>query len=108
MKSKPNYKKVLSQAAKETTKVMTAQLRAEAISNGWDADVANSLSVKFSNNKFKITSPAKYDKEINNLEYGTEDTQPSPAIRRYANRTEAAESHMLKVASALLKGGKFK
>jgi len=107
MKSKPNYTKVLSQAAKETTKVMTAQLRAEAIASGWDEKTANALSVKFSNNKFTISSPAKYDNAIKDLEYGTSSTQPSPAIRRFSNRTDAAESHMLKVASALLKGGKI-
>jgi hypothetical protein len=107
MKSKPNYKKVLSQAAKETSKVMTAQLRAEAIASGWDTEVANSLSVKFSNNEFKVSSPAKYDKQIKDLEYGTESTQPSPAIRRYSNRTDSAESHLLKVAGALLKRGKY-
>lgn len=107
MTSKTNYRKVLSQAAKETTKVMTAQLRAEALASGWDAKVANSLSVKFSNNEFKVNIPPQYEKQVKDLEYGTDSMQPSRAIHRYSNRTDSAESYLLKVAGAILKGGKF-
>jgi hypothetical protein len=107
MTSNTNYQKVLSQAAKETAKVMTAQLRSEALNSGWDEEVANSLSVKFSNNEFQIKKPAQYEKQIKDLEYGTDSTQPSRAIHRYSNRTNDAESYLLKVAGKLLKGGKF-
>jgi hypothetical protein len=107
MKNSPNYTKVLSQAAKETTKVMTAQLRSEAIASGWDEEVANALSVKFSNNQFKVSIPARYEKQVQDLEYGTSSSQPARAIHRYSNRTGAAENHLLKVAGALLKRGKF-
>lgn len=99
-----NLTQVARQAAKDTAVVMTAQLRKECVASGWSPSLANRLSVRYVNNEFKVNIPEDIKEEISNLEYGTPNTQPTAAIRRFANRPETAESFLLKRAKGLLGG----
>lgn len=73
---------VLDQAAKpHAKKYDTEDLRTHATSYGWPIEVVNSMTidptgaVKFSNPMYKEVAET--------LEYGTQDTPLSPAIRTY-------------------------
>lgn len=83
---------------------MTAQLRQECIASGWSPEVANRVSVKFSNGTFAVHIPDSIKSQVDNLEYGTPSTQPTAAIRRFGNRADSAESFLLKRAKQLLGG----
>ena len=73
---------VLEQAAKpHTKKYETKDLRAHATSYGWPIEVVNSMSIDHTGT-VKFSHP-QYKKAAETLEYGTQDTPLSPAIRTY-------------------------
>jgi hypothetical protein len=103
MKSKTDYQKVVKAAAKETSKFMTAKLRTDAVASGWDTDVANSISVKFVKNAWKINVPRKYKDAVWAANYGSENSQPTAVLHRLDNSDEA-EKYFLQIVSKMLKG----
>jgi hypothetical protein len=99
-----NFQEVVKQAAQETSKVMTAQLRDECIASGWSEKIANRVRVVYKGNKFVVDIPDSIKAEAENLEYGTPSTQPTAAIRRFSNRLEESEKFLLRRAKQLLGG----
>lgn len=99
-----NFQEVLKQAAKETSLVMTAQLRDECIASGWSEKVANRIRVVYKGNKFVVDIPDSVKSEADNLEYGTPTSQPTAAIRRFGNRLEDSEKFLLRRAKQLAGG----
>lgn len=77
---------------------MSAHLRTEARASGWPDNVVRGLHVTYDDGKFAIRSHPNHKAEVLNLEYGTPDTQPTAAIRRFSNRQHASEYFLLKRA----------
>ena len=85
----------LNRASVETTRFMGAHLRSEARASGWPEKIVKNLHVRHSDGAFTIHGNPTHKTEILNLEYGTPDTQPTAAMRRFNNRQQEAEKFML-------------
>ena len=99
-------KESLHKATIETTRFMSAQLRAEARASGWPSDIVKNLHVTHSEGTFSVHTSKSHRAEAMNLEYGTPSTQPTAAIRRYSNRTGDAEKFLLRRTMHHLGGSK--
>ena len=99
-------KESLHKAAIETTRFMSAQLRAEARASGWPSDIVKNLHVTHSEGTFSVHTSKSHRAEAMNLEYGTPSTQPTAAIRMYSNRTGDAEKFLLRRTMHHLGGSK--
>jgi hypothetical protein len=99
-----DFRQVLHQAASDTAKVMTSQLRSECMASGWPPQIANQMSVKYSGNKLVVDIPESIKTDADTLEYGSPSVQLTAAIRRFGNRPEMGESFLLKRTAQLLKG----
>jgi hypothetical protein len=100
--NKKNYTEVVRAAARETASFMTTTLRDEAINSGWDIKVSNSLKVNFKGDAFVIDIPQRHKDAADAHEFGTEDDQPNPVLRRFANRLQEPEKFMLLRASKMV------
>ena len=85
----------LHKSSVETTRMMSAHLRAETRASGWPEHIVRGMHVSYSDGAFSVHSHPDHRDEILNLEYGTPNTQPTAAIRRYENRTAEAERFLL-------------
>lgn len=85
------FNKSLKAASHETTRLMSAHLRSEAQASGWPSDVSRTLRVAHGKDGFNVHIPQKHYETVMDLEYGTPDTQPTAAIRRFKNRQAEAE-----------------
>ena len=90
-----NVHGAVAKASRDTTHYMTAQLRTEAFNSGWPEHVARSLHVSHDENGFKANVHPDHLVEAQNLEYGTPDTQPNAAIRRFGNRTSESQAFLV-------------
>lgn len=72
-----------NEAADELTRI----LRERALSRAWPIGVIRHLRVKYvpDEDKFDITYSKGYKKRIEDLEFGTQNTPPSPVIRTFIN-----------------------
>jgi hypothetical protein len=62
----------------------TTNLRYEAHTSGWPAHLTSSLHVRVTpEGHYMIRYPKDLEHDILTLEYGTEDTPPSPVMRNY-------------------------
>ena len=85
----------LHRASHETTRLLSAHLRTEARRSGWSDDVVNSMHVTYGKDGFASHVSKKHFDKARDLEYGTPDTQPTAAVRRFNNRTAQAETFLL-------------
>lgn len=85
----------LHKASLETTRLMSAHLRSEARASGWPDNVVRGMHVTYDDGKFAIRSHPDHMSDVLNLEYGTPDTQPTAAIRRFNNRQHESEKFLL-------------
>lgn len=69
-------------------KRLSATLRRQAYQAGWPSSVARFLQVSYVNGIFAVGYPKQAAKEIEDLEYGTQDNPPSPVILRFMNRID--------------------
>ena len=88
-------KESLHKASVETTRLMSAQVRSEARASGWPSHIVRTLHVSHNNGSFAVRSHEDHHAEALNLEYGTPSTQPTAAVRRFANRTSESEKFLL-------------
>jgi len=88
-------KESLHKASIETTRMMSAQVRSEARASGWPSHIVRTLHISHNDGAFTVHSHEKHRAEALNLEYGTPGTQPTAAIRRFANRTSESEKFLL-------------
>ena len=88
-------KESLHKASIETTRLMSAQVRSEARASGWPPHIVRTLHVSHKDGAFAVHSHEDHHSEALNLEYGTPSTQPTAAVRRFANRTSESEKFLL-------------
>ena len=91
----PKFKEALNQASVDTTRLMSAHLRTETRASGWPEKIVRGMHVRYNQGKFSVHSHPDHTAEVLNLEYGTPDTQPTAAIRRFKNRTQEAEHFLM-------------
>jgi hypothetical protein len=92
------------QAAAETARSMTYDLRNSAIEHGWHPEVANNLFIVHDGSQFKVHVPDAYKKTVHELEYGTETQRPTAVLRKFNNRPESMDKAFMKSISRLTKG----
>ena len=88
---KKRIEAALHNAGTETSHYLTAHLRAETHASEWPTHITNSVRVKHSNGSFSIHVPDAHKEEALDYEYGTPNSRPTAAVRRFNNRTSEAE-----------------
>lgn len=81
----------INEAAKQTSRYMTGQIRKEAKASGWPRHIAANMGVVYDDNRFQVHVHDRHFEEAQTLEYGTETQRPTAAIRRASNRTKEAD-----------------
>jgi hypothetical protein len=85
----------LDKSSHETAKYLSSHLRNEATAAGWPDHIVSGMKVHYHEGEFKIAANKKHTKEINDLEYGTQDSRPTAAMRRFSNDTSEAEEFLV-------------
>jgi len=78
----------LDKSSHETAKYLSSHLRNEATAAGWPDHIVSGMKVHYHEGEFKIAANKKHTKEINDLEYGTQDSRPT-------NDTSEAEEFLV-------------
>ena len=86
----------VKQASHDTSRFMSAHLRAEARNSGWPEHIARTMHVSYGDKGFTTHTHPDHRAAVLDLEYGTPGTQPTAAIRRFGNRTREAERFFTK------------
>lgn len=86
----------LHKASIETSRLMSAKLRSEAMASGWPTNIARGMHVQYNDGEFHVHAHPSHKQQVFDLEYGTPSTPPSAAIRRFTNRQGEAEHFLLK------------
>lgn len=73
----------IAQGQQKTAKRLTAQLRRKAYEYGWPSHASRHLNVVPRGKHFGVEYPDHHAKDIETLEYGTQDTPPSPLVRNF-------------------------
>ena len=79
-------------AKQDTAAYMTAQLRRQALHNGWDADVVSTLHVTHADGKFAAQVHPDHADRAFVHEYGNETVRPTATIRKFMNDPENVNS----------------
>ena len=87
---------LLAEAGLDTANTLTSQLREQAISKGWPAEVANGISITFDGANFDVVIQPNVQEQANALEYGTEALRPNPVIRNFKLRSQQASGLLAK------------
>jgi len=95
MKEIDSFHSALEKASHETSRVMSHHLKAEAHASGWPSHVVNKMHVKYGDEGFQAHVHDAHKDIAHDYEYGTPDSQPTAAVRRFANRTQEAEKFLL-------------
>ena len=85
---------------------MSAHLRSETRASGWPERVVRGMHVTYDDGKFAVRSHPTHKAEVLNLEYGTPDTQPTAAIRRFNNRQYESEKFLVKRTMHHMRGNR--
>ena len=91
MKEIHAFKSALTQASKDTSRLMTHHLRSEAYAAGWPNHVTRGLKVTHGKDGFEAHIHDNHKEAAMDLEYGTTSQRPTAAIRKSANRTAEAD-----------------
>jgi hypothetical protein len=94
MKEIQAFHSALKRASHETSQMMSTKLRHEARASGWPSHVVRNMRVSYGEAGFETHVHDAHKAEADNLEYGTTNTQPTAAVRRFANRTDEAETFL--------------
>jgi len=70
----------------EINATLTQELRNDALAAGWPTNVVESLSITANGFSFVVNYGSKYDNEIGDLEYGTQDIAPKPVFRLFIDK----------------------
>ena len=95
MKEIKAFHSALNKSIHETSHLMSMHLRSEAEASGWPHHVTRGLKVKYGTDGFEAHVHDAHLAEAQNLEYGTPDTQPTAAVRRFANRQHEMGTFLL-------------
>jgi len=94
MKEIQAFHSALQKASHETTKFMTSSLRSEARKSGWPSHVVANMGVTYGDNGFEAHVHDRHIDEAKNLEYGTETSRPTAAVRRFKNRQSESSTFL--------------
>lgn len=80
------YKRKFIQALEEAAAKRTVELQYDAITAGWDPELAQSLEVRVDKSgKYKVSYPKELETKILDMEYGV-GTSPSPVMRNFMTK----------------------
>ena len=99
-------KKSLHKSSIDTSRLMSAKLRSEAMASGWPSHIARGMHVKYNDGEFTVHSHPDHRDHVLDLEYGTPSTSPTAAIRRFNNRQNEAAKFLVHNAYKHLRGHK--
>lgn len=77
------FEDVIDHIALVSHQSLTQRLRSLAINAGWPEDAAEAVTIVHKNGDIEISVDPKYEKIVNNLEYGTETQPPNSVIRKF-------------------------
>ena len=83
-KTELNY--ISAKVAADLVEELNTDLKGSATTAGWPSHVVSSLSVKKLDGSVYIDYPSVVSNEVLDLEYGTENSQPSAVMRNFKNR----------------------
>ena len=86
--------KALKKAVEQLAGQLTAQLRSNALSDGWEPEVAMGLKVEYANGRFFSTAPSEHSTKAFDHEYGTQSQPAKATMRRLNNNSAAAEKQL--------------
>ncbi|CAB4128705.1 hypothetical protein UFOVP223_98 [uncultured Caudovirales phage] len=76
---------------------MTDQVQQRALSEGWDPEVASSLSVRYQHKKFIMSVADEHKNRAFDFEFGTQNSAPKGTLRRFGNENHAAGVDLAKM-----------
>jgi hypothetical protein len=74
--------KALKQAVHKMARVATAELRNQAMKDGWDYQVANSITVDTTGGGATVNVDDKFAAQAFDHEFGTQNHQPKATVRK--------------------------
>jgi hypothetical protein len=80
------FKDSAKTSLKDLNKALTTELRSDALAAGWPRELVKSLEVSINKLSIMIDYDERYAVKIEDLEYGTEDTNPSPVFRKFIDK----------------------
>lgn len=80
--------KALKEAAETSTKVMTSEVRRHAVTQGWEPEVANGISISINGEHLGYDLGTEHKDRAFVHEFGDERKQPKATIRRYLNKLD--------------------
>lgn len=83
-------------AAENTAKFITEDLKGLANKHGWDSKSIDGVSVSYSSSSFSIDVDSEVKNDVSRLEYGTETVSPTAVFRKYNSNTKEAEKFFIK------------
>lgn len=81
IKSNSHFQKAVSAAARE----LTHGLRKSALDHGWSDDAIRGIGIRHDGNEFKIHTAKSAESDVWLYEYGSENSRPTAAIRKFLN-----------------------
>ena len=102
MKEIQAFHSALKHATNDASRYMTSHLRSEAHASGWPSHITRNMKVTHGADGFQAHVHDSHKAEAEDLEYGTPSTQPTAAVRRFANRTQEAEKFLVGRMSKML------
>lgn len=90
-------KNALDKSIKDLLRQMTEGAQAQAVADGWNPHVAETISVGYSGTDFSITVDEKFHQQAFDEEFGTQEQPPKASLRRFGNQNTAAEAAMVKL-----------
>ena len=88
-------KQAKQQAMSGAAQTMTERLRSSALSHGWPNDVVSHMDVRQADKGFQVHVHPDYAKRAHVLEYGSESSRPTAAIRKFSNDTKAVHGAVI-------------
>jgi len=91
--AKVSIKSYLNAAVADTERkaedIYTQTLRSHVSMYNWPENIVSQLSVTYGASGHQVTYPKSIEDQVLTLEYGTQTSQPSPAIRNFHFRMGA-------------------
>lgn len=85
----------LKKSLKDTSRELTAEMRDTAIQQGWDANVANGLTLQVGLGNLAMAVKSNIQNRALDLEYGTSDASPNSVMRKFTNNRQKIEKTII-------------
>jgi hypothetical protein len=82
------FSSAVERAGEKAAEELSEQLSNNAISAGWPADAANSLTVKFNGGNFEMFRSPEHSTVVFDMEFGTESRKGTATIRKTLSSTK--------------------